>query len=93
MDQIPNEAVLNRFRFPIDRGLSDEVAELRLKIALKFLASVPYNNIIALKGISRDRAIRSAFDWADAVVAFMQEDAEGATPSVPESAHTTSAQS
>ena len=72
MNEIHNEAELNKFRFPIDKGLSEEEAELRLKIAMGFLRSVPHENLRSFKGVVRDRTIAAAFDWADAVLAFMQ---------------------
>ena len=87
-DQIHNDAELNRFRFPIDKGLSEEEAALRLKVAMNFLRAVPYQNLITFKGISRARAISAAFDWADAVLEFMQTD-----PSGSESSHKVSGQS
>ena len=82
MNEIHNEAELNKFRFPIDKGLSEEEAELRLKIALGFLRSVPHENLRTFKGVVRDRTIAAAFDWADSVLEYMKKEI---TP--PSSAH------
>ena len=82
--EIPNEAILNQFKFPIDKELPEEVAALRKEVALRMLSSVPYDKMLAARGNNRELAVKAAFAWADAFLAYCGHEAHEAAEEVLE---------